>query len=314
VLFTSFGLLCDKMGKTLIVPCYRLRSLASGHDGKPKPVFMGIAGKGKIIANGQNSGIYKNGGGQSSEINTKDPVGRNGYNSKTDITGTYRVSFLCNRGSAYATGKSSRGGFTLVEVIVVIVIIAILAAIGVPALTGYIDKAQDRTYIAEARDYFTALRTVIDEAYANGEFQNEASRNYIKNDKYYINTYNTFNGKAWNLEVLSKYSKGDSNGMVLPDEVNLLLNGKPMPTRSEKDFVAIWILGSMNSTLLNADGFMWEFYPDGTGIGKHYTKVTYKVDRLNLPDGFGLSDFTNALANGKYNPDAGYEVYRLIRE
>ena len=37
--------------------------------------------------------------------------------------------------------RSKKGGFTLVELIVVLVILAILAALLIPALTGYIDKA-----------------------------------------------------------------------------------------------------------------------------------------------------------------------------
>jgi prepilin-type N-terminal cleavage/methylation domain-containing protein len=60
-------------------------------------------------------------------------------------------------------------GFTLVEVIVVLVILAILAAIAIPALTGYIDKAQDKQYIAQARNIAVAMRTVINEHYASGE-------------------------------------------------------------------------------------------------------------------------------------------------
>jgi prepilin-type N-terminal cleavage/methylation domain-containing protein len=47
-----------------------------------------------------------------------------------------------------STGAHRRAGFTLVEVIVVLVILALLAAIAIPALTGYIDKAQDKKYIA----------------------------------------------------------------------------------------------------------------------------------------------------------------------
>lgn len=39
--------------------------------------------------------------------------------------------------------KYQKGGFTLVELIVVLVILAILAALLVPALTGYIDKAKE---------------------------------------------------------------------------------------------------------------------------------------------------------------------------
>jgi prepilin-type N-terminal cleavage/methylation domain-containing protein len=56
---------------------------------------------------------------------------------------------------------AGRAGFTLVEVIVVIVIIAILAAIGVPALTGYIDKAKWAGYEQMIHDQRVAFQTMI---------------------------------------------------------------------------------------------------------------------------------------------------------
>lgn len=52
-----------------------------------------------------------------------------------------------------------KAGFTLVELIVVLVILAILAAMLVPALTGYIDKANKEKVTAECRQVVMAAQT-----------------------------------------------------------------------------------------------------------------------------------------------------------
>lgn len=56
-------------------------------------------------------------------------------------------------------------GFTLVELIVVLVILAILAALLIPALTGYIDKAKEKSLEAKTRNIVMATQTLIDEKY-----------------------------------------------------------------------------------------------------------------------------------------------------
>lgn len=56
-------------------------------------------------------------------------------------------------------------GFTLVELIVVLVILAILAAMLVPALTGYIDKANNQKIVATTRQVVMAAQTEVSEAY-----------------------------------------------------------------------------------------------------------------------------------------------------
>lgn len=60
-------------------------------------------------------------------------------------------------------------GFTLVELIVVLVILATLAALLVPSLTGYIDKARQNAVIAKARAVLVASQAVVTEAYADSK-------------------------------------------------------------------------------------------------------------------------------------------------
>lgn len=64
------------------------------------------------------------------------------------------------------SSRLNKKGFTLVELIVVLVILAILAALLIPALTGYIDKAKEKSIIAETRSVVIATQTLIDEQYA----------------------------------------------------------------------------------------------------------------------------------------------------
>ena len=62
--------------------------------------------------------------------------------------------------------RSKKGGFTLVELIVVLVILAILAALLIPALTGYINKAKEKKIIAETRMAVMAVQTMNSDYYA----------------------------------------------------------------------------------------------------------------------------------------------------
>ncbi len=59
----------------------------------------------------------------------------------------------------------NKKGFTLVELIVVLVILAILAALLIPALTGYIDKANKEKVIVEARMVVMAAQTEASSLY-----------------------------------------------------------------------------------------------------------------------------------------------------
>ena len=61
----------------------------------------------------------------------------------------------------------NKKGFTLVELIVVLVILAILAALLVPALTGYIEKANKEKVISECRMVVMAAQTETESFYAS---------------------------------------------------------------------------------------------------------------------------------------------------
>jgi prepilin-type N-terminal cleavage/methylation domain-containing protein len=62
--------------------------------------------------------------------------------------------------------KNNNKGFTLVELIVVLVILAILAAILVPALLGYIDRAKQQQIVLNAKSCLTAAQAEMSNLYA----------------------------------------------------------------------------------------------------------------------------------------------------
>ena len=64
--------------------------------------------------------------------------------------------------------KNNNKGFTLVELIVVLVILAILAAILVPALLGYIDRAREKQYVLNAKSALTATQAELSSMYGEG--------------------------------------------------------------------------------------------------------------------------------------------------
>ena len=72
--------------------------------------------------------------------------------------------------------KEKKGGFTLVELIVVLVILAILAAILVPTLIGYINQANSEKDYATAQTVRVAAQAEADQLYAdNGNKAPDAS-------------------------------------------------------------------------------------------------------------------------------------------
>ena len=83
-------------------------------------------------------------------------------------------------------GKSSKKGFTLVELIVVIVILAILAAMLVPALIGYIDRAKKEKDYQAASTLYAAAQATLTEQYGKGEIASKDAVTSISKDQYKV--------------------------------------------------------------------------------------------------------------------------------
>ncbi|MDR2163380.1 MAG: prepilin-type N-terminal cleavage/methylation domain-containing protein [Clostridiales Family XIII bacterium] len=200
--------------------------------------------------------------------------------------------------------RRGRAGFTLVEVIVVLVILAILAAIAIPALTGYIDKAEDKKYITLARDYNIALRAVLDEAYADGELG--ARDAYIKSGNTVSNVLNKM--KRWPVEYIFEASP-------TPPYVNSFvpaaaLLGQTHPSWDNPGYWAMDFLGDKKDdvTALNTDAFLAKIFPDGKVVGKDAVYVTYKVSHI---DADNYTNWRTKLDDATYEPSAGYEIYHF---
>ncbi|RHV71124.1 MULTISPECIES: prepilin-type N-terminal cleavage/methylation domain-containing protein [Clostridia] len=78
---------------------------------------------------------------------------------------------------------NKKKGFTLVELIVVLVILAILAALLIPALTGYIKKAKEKSIVAETRQVVMAAQTIADEQYGTISLKGAGSVTITLGDK-----------------------------------------------------------------------------------------------------------------------------------
>ncbi len=74
---------------------------------------------------------------------------------------------MAKKNSLKALSKNK--GFTLVELIVVLVILAILAAILVPTLLGYIDRARSEKDFSTAQAVRVAVQAEVDELYGKGD-------------------------------------------------------------------------------------------------------------------------------------------------
>jgi prepilin-type N-terminal cleavage/methylation domain-containing protein len=189
--------------------------------------------------------------------------------------------------------RRERAGFTLVEVIVVLVILAILAAIAIPALTGYIDKADDRKWIAQARDAAAAARTVIDEAYAENTLSQLMPT--WSNGTSYVN--------------LKLFQFTGSNYRLTAED----LIGMDTAPPASWDLL-FWSPNTSDYNVLNAPAYIYYYHPEGysSNSGRPFTAVSFGID--GFPDGLQTEiDLVYSLQRYVHcEPSAGYKVFHLI--
>lgn len=57
--------------------------------------------------------------------------------------------------------RRRKGGFTLIELVVVLAILAVLAGIMVPSYMGYVEKAKEKRHLVEAKQLQSAVYTMM---------------------------------------------------------------------------------------------------------------------------------------------------------
>ena len=121
------------------------------------------------------------------------------------------------RNKVHSKGKRA---FTLVELIVVLIILAVLAAMIVPALTGYIKKTKRAKYIQRADEARVAAQAIFSEFYAfedlsQSEVLGSDNSNTTANIEWYRGTFQSYGDRVLHLMGIERGSRAEPYVLVI---------------------------------------------------------------------------------------------------
>lgn len=173
--------------------------------------------------------------------------------------------------------KHNAGGFTLVELIVVIAILAILAGVGVPAYSGYVEKANeasDLALLAEVNLAFAsacavngenhigikATATLTDGVVTEVNPNNETFQSFYDSKDA---AFKTVNGLYYNSEV-GMFEFGITSGgvTVSKDAVNKILGGSLGKEMSSQEIIDL--MGDTTDYIGSKEEYLNLVVGDGT--------------------------------------------------
>jgi hypothetical protein len=179
---------------------------------------------------------------------------------------------------------TQRSGIISVEAAAVIIIIALLVALLIIMLGVFIEKAQDKGYTTEARNYAIAAKAVVGERYASGEsmpprdfeaFDDGAQAGGAGADDGAVGGAGASGaggaagtagaGGANSLDT--RYVIFGDSSRPIANEMAELMDVSLPSAPNEPDYWVLYLVGPVRTDAVKCDGFIYVYHPQGADNG-----------------------------------------------